>query len=154
MPQRGLWIERIWNISLVMVLFSQVFFIAIRTDTGARVLPSMLVKIGFMKQKQVGFLLKTMKPDDQGVVRSLTSQINATVPAEAKLEIVWSGTPLMIEVADLNYALYPRPILQRAGQPGDRTDSDCRIDWGSETDVTLTCPGSVWKFGKNGMGQP
>src|ERR1019366_5211805 len=127
------------------------FFLAIRTQTGARVLPAMLVKMGFMRQRQVGFLLKTMRPDDRGVVKSLTSQINDMVPSDSKLEVVWSGTPLIVEVAELNYALYPRALSQRAGYPGDRSDDGCRIDWNSETDVTLTCPGSVWKYGTNGV---
>ena len=146
MQQSGQWIDRIWRITLVLVMFSQVFFLAIRTPTGARVLPAGLVKIGLITPRQVGFLLKTIKPDDLGVIKSLTNQINEMVPADSKLEIVWSGTPLMIEVAALNYDLYPRPITQRVGYPGDQTDSGCRIDWSSETDVTLTCPGSIWKY--------
>ena len=153
MQRNGQWIDRIWKITLVMVVFSQLFFLAIRTETGARKLPAAFVKMGLMKPRQVGFLLKSLRPDDQGVVRSLISQIHAEVPADSKLEIVWSGTPLMIEVAELNYALYPRPISQRAGQPGDSTDSGCRIDWGSDTDVTLTCPGYIWKFDANSVVQ-
>lgn len=151
--QRGRWIDRIWRISLVLVVLSQVFFLAIRTRTGARVLPAMLVKMGFMRQRQVGYLLKTMRPDNQGVVKALTSEINNIVPSDSQLEVVWSGTPLIVEVAELNYALYPRPLSQRTGFPGDRPDAGCRIDWSSETDVTLTCPGSVWKYGTNGVVQ-
>ena len=146
MTLNGQWIERMWRISLVLVMLSQVFFLAIRTQAGARVLPAFLVKIGFMRQQQVGFLLKTIQPDNQGVVWSLTGEIHDMVPNDAKLEVVWSGTPLMIDVAELNYDLYPRPLTQRAGYPGDSSDGGCRIDWGSETDVTLTCPGSVWKY--------
>lgn len=142
-----------WRISLVLVMLSQVFLLAMRTQTGARVLPALLVKMGFMRQRQVGFLLKMIKPNNQEVVSSLISEIHDMVPDDSKLEIVWSGTPLIIEVAELNYALYPRPLSQRTGYPGDRSDSGCRIDWRSETDVTLTCPGSVWKYGTNGVGQ-
>lgn len=149
MEQRGQWVDRIWRLSLVSVMLSQVFFLALRTQTGARVLPAMLVKMGFMRQRQVGYLLKTITPDDRGVVQSLTSHINQMVPSDAKLEVVWSGNPLIVEVAELNYALYPRAVWQRSGHPGDRPEDGCRIDWSTEADVTLTCPGTVWKYGTN-----
>ena len=140
---------KVWRITLVLVLLTQAFMLTIHTPLGARTLPAALVKVGFLRPRQVGFLLKGINPDENGVVRSLAREVRQRVSPGSHLEIVWSGTPLIVEPADLAYQLYPQTFTQRAGVPGDLASSGCRIDWQPEVDVMLSCPGSEWRYQAN-----
>jgi len=142
----GRWISWIWRVALLVVFSTQLFMLGIRTPAGARTIPRALLRAGIVRPRQAAGLLNSYQRAGGGAVPALARQIEQTVPQDCSLEVVWNDGKAAAEVADLAYRLYPRSFSQRAGTAGDHSDAKCRIDWRTDSDITLSTPGSVWQY--------
>ena len=147
----GRWISWIWRVALLLALSTQLFTMGLRTSAGARIIPRALLRAHVVRPRQAAGLTHSVRRAGGGAVPALAQEIQQNVPPDCSLEVVWNGVKLPEEVADLAYRLYPRRFSQRDGVAGDRTDAECRIDWTSDSDITVSTPASTWRYQGGGV---
>jgi hypothetical protein len=131
---------------MVFSLITQVFMTALRTPWGERTVPDLLVRAGFLRAAQRGQLVSFLHPPGSELVPSLERQIKEELPANQPIQVVCADVDLVISAENLRYQLYPRILQVRMGTRGDKSEPGCRIDWQSERDIQIACPGSVRRF--------
>jgi hypothetical protein len=131
---------------MVLVLITQVCVTVLRTPWGGRTVPELLVRAGFLRPAQKGQLVSFLYPPGSDVVLTLERQIKEELPANQPIEVVYADPALTIPAANLRYQLYHRVLTERLGTLGDKSQPGCRIDWQSERDIQIACPGSVRRF--------
>jgi len=146
----GQWISWMWRVAVLVVFGTQFFLLGLRTSAGARIIPRMLLRAHIIRPRQATGLLNSVKRPGGGAVPELAQEIDQTVPRDCQLELVWNGPQLPLEGGELGYRIYPRRFSQRSGVAGDPSATPCRIDWRSESDVTLSTPDSVWTYRATG----
>lgn len=138
-----------WRVAVIIAVVSQLLTAAIQTPWGARNFLLPMVRAGIFQAAQVSAIQNLVYPPGADAVRSLERAIAKTVPKERPIIFVQAGTPSIIVAAHLAYEIYPRTFVQPGSAKGIRNKL-CRVDWQSGSEVTLLCPDSVWRYGRNG----
>lgn len=139
-------IEFTWRIAVIVALVSELLTAALQTHWGERNVPALMVRLGVFQARQVSSILDLVHPPGADAVRSLERAIAKTVSEGRPMVFVWVEKPSNIPAAQLAYGIYPRKFVQPGSAEGMR-DNVCRVAWPSGSDVTLSCPGSVWRYG-------
>jgi hypothetical protein len=106
----GRLIELVWRIAVIVALVSQLLTAALQTTWGEQNVPSLMVRMGIFRARQVNAMLDLVHPPGADAVRSLERAIAKTVPKGRPIIVVWGGKPSNIIEADLAYGIYPRKI--------------------------------------------
>ena len=157
-------VAAIWRFALVASLASSIILAILQTAWGVRAVSAITPRHGSLKAPLMErpFFDRTLIVATDALVAQLQQPQNQTRPVVLQWFIKRDNTVAGL----LHYQLYPRGIFEqfldgyappmrekevpRHADPQETQPDACRIEWRSESDVRLFCPGSAWRYQTSG----
>lgn len=126
--------------------------LTVATDWGEHKVPDLLLRYRLLDGRIAEYLRNALSNEWLVTARKLENEIRHRVQPGERVLLVddpanpyWKGHAV---AARFKYDLYPQPTLalsvEEANEQAKKEVFPCRLDWYSDSDITLQCNGFFW----------